>query len=86
MFRRNISPPFSGSKNELRKNSRPLFATCVHAGFLLDLFFDLEDGGDMFLRNVGLLSRDYTALYPRRQYSLYLYSPTRHHGLVFQQR
>jgi hypothetical protein len=24
-----------------------------HAGFLLGLFFDSEDGGDMFLRNVG---------------------------------
>jgi hypothetical protein len=23
------------------------------AGFLLELFFDLEIGGDMFLRNVG---------------------------------
>jgi hypothetical protein len=23
------------------------------AGFLLGLFFDTEDGGDMFLRNVG---------------------------------
>jgi hypothetical protein len=25
----------------------------LHAGFLLDLFFDPKDGGDMFLRNVG---------------------------------
>jgi hypothetical protein len=25
----------------------------LHAGFLLGLFFDPEDGGDMFLRNVG---------------------------------
>jgi hypothetical protein len=24
-----------------------------HAGFLLDLFFNPEEGGDMFLRNVG---------------------------------
>jgi hypothetical protein len=24
-----------------------------HAGFLLGLFFDPEDGSDMFLRNVG---------------------------------
>jgi hypothetical protein len=30
------------------------------------LFFDPEDGGDMFLRNVGWLSTDYTVLYPRR--------------------
>jgi hypothetical protein len=27
-------------------------------------------GGDMFLRNVRLLSTDYTALYPRRYISL----------------
>jgi hypothetical protein len=26
-----------------------------HVGFLLDLFFDPEDGGDMHLRNVGWL-------------------------------
>jgi hypothetical protein len=25
----------------------------LHAGFLLDLFFDPEDGGNMFPRNVG---------------------------------
>jgi hypothetical protein len=30
------------------------------AGFLLGLFFDLENGGDFFLRNV------YTALYLRK--------------------
>jgi hypothetical protein len=30
------------------------------------LFIDAEDGRDMFLRNVGWLSTDYTALYPRR--------------------
>jgi hypothetical protein len=27
--------------------------TCFHAGFLLGLFFDPEDGSDMFLVNVG---------------------------------
>jgi hypothetical protein len=26
-----------------------LLATCFHTGFLLGLFFDPKDGGDMFL-------------------------------------
>jgi hypothetical protein len=30
-----------------------LLATCFQAGFLLSLFFNPEEGGDMFLRNVG---------------------------------
>jgi hypothetical protein len=40
-----------------------LLPTCFHAGFLFGLFFDPEDRGDIFLRNV---SSDYTTLYPRR--------------------
>jgi hypothetical protein len=28
-------------------------ATCLHAGFFLVLFFNLEDGGGIFLPNVG---------------------------------
>jgi hypothetical protein len=32
-------------------------ATCFHAGSLLVLFIDPEDGGDMFHRNVGWLSK-----------------------------
>jgi hypothetical protein len=57
-------------------------------------YFDPEDGGDKFLRNVGWNSRDYTASYPRRWYSwsfitvltrfrhwyLFWFSP-RHHNL-----
>jgi hypothetical protein len=39
-----------------------LLATCFHAGILLVLL-PPEDGGDMFLRNAGWLSTDYTALY-----------------------
>jgi hypothetical protein len=30
-----------------------LLATCFHAGFLLSLFFNPEDGGGVFLQNVG---------------------------------
>jgi hypothetical protein len=44
-------------------------ATCFHARFLRGLFFDPEDGGDQFLRNVGRLSTDHTMLYPKRYYS-----------------
>jgi hypothetical protein len=33
------------------------------------LFFGPEVEGDMFLQNVGLLSADFMALYPRRWYS-----------------
>jgi hypothetical protein len=32
---------------------RALLAIYFHAGFLLGLFFDPEDGSDIFLRNVG---------------------------------
>jgi hypothetical protein len=34
------------------------------------LFFDPEDGGDMFLRNVGCLSTDYTVLGQKREFFL----------------
>jgi hypothetical protein len=30
-----------------------VLGTCFHACFLLGLFIDREDGGDVFLRNVG---------------------------------
>jgi hypothetical protein len=39
------------------------YASCC---FLLGLFVDPEDGGNMFLRNVSWLPADYTALHPRR--------------------
>jgi hypothetical protein len=40
-------------------------ASLLHDSFL----FGTEDGGDMFLQNVGWLSTEYTALYPKRQNS-----------------
>jgi hypothetical protein len=40
------------------------------ARWFAELFFDPEDGGDTFLRNVGCNSADFTASYPRRWYSL----------------
>jgi hypothetical protein len=43
-----------------------LLATCLLAG---NYFFDPEYGGDMFLRNVGCNSTDYTVSHPRRWYS-----------------
>jgi hypothetical protein len=35
-------------------NTGILFPTCFHVAYLLGLFLDPEDGGDMFLRNIGL--------------------------------
>jgi hypothetical protein len=51
MFRRNISPPPSGI-SQARNQCESRWQAEL-SGFFLDLFFDLEDGGDMFLRNVG---------------------------------
>jgi hypothetical protein len=41
----------------------------IYTGFLCGLLFDLEDGGEMFLRNVGL-SPNYAASQPKTPYSL----------------
>jgi hypothetical protein len=43
-----------------------LLATCFLTGFLLSLFFDLEDEGNMFVRNISGLSIDYMELHARR--------------------
>jgi hypothetical protein len=40
-----------------------------HAGFLRGLLCDREDGGDMILRNVSSLAKDYMALCPWKQIS-----------------
>jgi hypothetical protein len=49
------------------KKSRP--RACLLAGSCWNYFFDPEDGGDIFLRNVGCNSTEYKASYPRRWYS-----------------
>jgi hypothetical protein len=71
-FWRNKSPPSSGSKNKPSKKpawNRYCSAYYLfHSTFLLALFFNPEDGDDMFLQNVGWLSTAYMVLYPRRQF------------------
>jgi hypothetical protein len=34
---------------------------------MLDLFFGLEEEGNMFLQNVGRIPQDYAALYARKE-------------------
>jgi hypothetical protein len=34
-------------------SSKALLATCFYTGFFLGLFFDHEDGGNMFLQIIG---------------------------------
>jgi hypothetical protein len=43
---RNVLTPSSGSMNKLS-------SYLLHAGFMLGLFIDCEDGDDIFLRNVS---------------------------------
>jgi hypothetical protein len=52
-----------------RLHLQGLLATCLLAVSCWNYLFDPEDGGDMFLRNVGCNLRDYTASHPRRWYS-----------------
>jgi hypothetical protein len=39
-----------------------IYCYLLHAGFLLDWFYNPEDGDDTFFRNVSSLSTDYAAL------------------------
>jgi hypothetical protein len=55
--------PFSGVPS---RNVCLVLHFQFHVGILLG-FLDPEDGGDMFFRNVGSFSTDYTALYTNRQ-------------------
>jgi hypothetical protein len=50
--------------NLLRVNRRSYL---LRAGSLLHSFFDPDDGGHVFHRNGGWLSKEYTTLHPRRE-------------------
>jgi hypothetical protein len=50
---------------EYSKISDNLKNIMLQAGFLLGLFFNPEEGSNMFLQNVGSLSTEYMALYLR---------------------
>jgi hypothetical protein len=58
-----MSCPSSELKDKSKKSH---VCYLLYLGFLLGLFFDPEDGGDIFFRNIGSLSTDYTMLYLRR--------------------
>jgi hypothetical protein len=62
-----------GRRNKLGKKptSKQGAATCLFAGSCWNYFFDPEDGGDMFLKNLGCNSTDYTVSHPRRWYASY---------------
>jgi hypothetical protein len=61
MFRRNVLPQFSWSKNKASKKP---------ARSRQNLLFDPENGDNALLPDVDELQPDYTALKPRRLYSL----------------
>jgi hypothetical protein len=63
---------YSSEKNDiLEEHIASIFrGRLILAGFFLDLPFDPEDGGDMFLRNFGNFS-NYTVLQHRRANSSY---------------
>jgi hypothetical protein len=58
--------PYSGLQNNPSKKPGRKQVACFRPGFLLGLYFDPKEEDEMFFRNVGSLSTDYTALYPKR--------------------
>jgi hypothetical protein len=57
MFHMNTVPPSSVSKSKL--------SNLLLVGPLLSLFFNPENGDDIFSRNLGQILPNYTASYPR---------------------
>jgi hypothetical protein len=39
-------------EEQAKQENKPFTCSLLHAGFLLGLLFNPEDGGDMFLRSV----------------------------------
>jgi hypothetical protein len=60
---------FGGTQRLHLQGRRNVQQTTEQACWFVGLFFDPEDGGAMFLRNVGCYTTDYTTSYPRRWYS-----------------
>jgi hypothetical protein len=52
LFKRTQQTTYGLINKDDDEDNKVLLATCIHAGFLLGLFFDPEDGSDMLLRNV----------------------------------
>jgi hypothetical protein len=69
MFRSNVPPPSSWSKNKPNKKPGKQNWSELDAGFLLHLFFDPEDEDDMFHRSV-YLPLNYTAPQSSRPFNL----------------
>jgi hypothetical protein len=64
-FRRNVLSSFSELK--CKPSGQPAKASNTFLfGCSFDLFFEPEDEGDIFLRNLSVLLQDYTPLHPRR--------------------
>jgi hypothetical protein len=63
-----LSTSYKMLSNILLSRLSPYVDEICHllARWFAEIFFDPEDGGDTFLRNVGCNSTVYTASYPRR--------------------
>jgi hypothetical protein len=65
-----ISPPPSMALIG-QSSCSALFLT-VYNPLIPDPHFSIEDGGSMFLRNVGIRAEDYTTQHPRRSVRTYI--------------
>jgi hypothetical protein len=70
MFRKNVPPPSLGSKISQARNHHVASGQAI-SWFLVQLIFNPEDGGDLFLQNIGS-HMNHVALYPRRWQHSYL--------------